>query len=285
LVVLAAQGVLANDSDADNDTLVAQLVANVQHGSLVLSANGGFSYLPEADYCGADGFTYRAFDGQAQSAVATVSLSVACVNDPPVAMVDAYQAVEDLLLTVLAVDGVLANDIDVDSDELTAQLVDDVQHGSLMLSDDGGFSYLPDANYCGADGFTYRAFDGQAQSAVTAVSLDVACVNDPPAATGILPDRVGIEGVAIVPFATAQGFFDVDEGDELAFSISGQPPGIVIDPVSGLVSGVPAAGSSAQGVYVVIVTVTDLDGADASQVFEFLVEDPGSFIFDDGFED
>ena len=46
------------------------------HGTLSLSANGAFTYVPSANYVGSDSFTYRASDGSANSDLATVSISV-----------------------------------------------------------------------------------------------------------------------------------------------------------------------------------------------------------------
>jgi VCBS repeat-containing protein len=76
--------VSGNDSDVDGDTLTASLVSGPSHGTLVLNPNGSFSYTPAANYNGPDSFTYRQNDGQADSNVATVSLTVVPVNDAPV---------------------------------------------------------------------------------------------------------------------------------------------------------------------------------------------------------
>jgi len=76
-LTINAPGVLANDTDADNDPLAAILVAPPAHGSVVLSANGGFSYTPAAGYSGGDSFTYKANDGKDDSAPATVTLTTA----------------------------------------------------------------------------------------------------------------------------------------------------------------------------------------------------------------
>ena len=138
-------GVLANDSDVDGDALTAILVSDVTHGALVLNADGSFTYTPATDYNGADSFTYKANDGGLDSAVATVSLTVNPVNDPPEALADAYSVNEDETLTVSA-PGVLANDTDVDGDALTAILVGDVSHGALVLNADGSFTYTPAAD-------------------------------------------------------------------------------------------------------------------------------------------
>ena len=53
-------GVLGNDSDAEGDSLSAMVVTGPAHGSLTLNADGSLSYTPDANYHGADSFTYRA---------------------------------------------------------------------------------------------------------------------------------------------------------------------------------------------------------------------------------
>ena len=82
-LTVAADGVLGNDDD-DGDGLTAQLVlgpGNAQ--SFVLNSNGSFTYTPEADFNGNDSFTYQANDGQANSNIATVTITVNPVNDDP----------------------------------------------------------------------------------------------------------------------------------------------------------------------------------------------------------
>ncbi|HTV00206.1 MAG TPA: cadherin-like domain-containing protein, partial [Luteitalea sp.] len=83
LAVGAAAGVLHNDTDVDLNLLTASLVTSVAHGTLSFNADGSFVYTPVANYFGSDSFTYRASDGTAQSAVATVALMVTAVNDAP----------------------------------------------------------------------------------------------------------------------------------------------------------------------------------------------------------
>lgn len=82
---VAAPGVLANDTDADSQPLTAILVDAPASGSLVLDPAGSFTYTPDGDYNGIDSFTYQASDGIDLSNVATVTITVNSVNDPPVA--------------------------------------------------------------------------------------------------------------------------------------------------------------------------------------------------------
>jgi VCBS repeat-containing protein len=180
-LTVTAPGVLANDTDADGDPLHASLVARPAHGTLVFNSDGSFTYTPTALYFGPDSFTYRANDGQADSNVATVSITVNHVNHPPVANNDAYSLNEDASLTVAA-PGVLANDTDIDGDTLHAALVAGPVHGTLALNADGSFTYTPAPLFFGADSFTYRANDGLANSNVATVSLTINHVNHPPVA-------------------------------------------------------------------------------------------------------
>jgi hypothetical protein len=74
-LTVGAPGVLANDTDADGDSLSAALVSAPAFGTLNLSPDGGFTYTPATNFNGTDSFTYVANDGSANSGVATVTLA------------------------------------------------------------------------------------------------------------------------------------------------------------------------------------------------------------------
>jgi hypothetical protein len=70
-------GVLANDSDPDEDGLTVELVAAPANAdSFQLNPDGSFSYTPPPYFYGEDSFTYRANDGTVSSEVATVHITV-----------------------------------------------------------------------------------------------------------------------------------------------------------------------------------------------------------------
>lgn len=81
--IAAADGVLVNDLDGDADGLVASLTAGPTSGTLTLSANGRFTYQPDAGFVGVDSFRYTASDGVASSAAALVVLTVSAPPPPP----------------------------------------------------------------------------------------------------------------------------------------------------------------------------------------------------------
>jgi len=172
LEIAAADGVLANDIDANQDPLTVSLVNAPPHGTLSLAADGSFSYTPDLNFNGADGFTYRTNDGLVDSNLATATITVAPINDAPVAGDNGLWVLINTQRVVEA-PGVLADDVDSDGDVLTASLVDSPTCGTVTLQPDGSYTYTPDPNYAGPDSFTYRAGDGTAESNVATVHITI----------------------------------------------------------------------------------------------------------------
>ena len=103
--------VLANDTDADGDTLTVASVTQGSHGAVVNNGSN-VRYTPSANFHGSDSFTYTISDGHGGTDTATVIVTIGSVNDPPVAVDDAISTNEDTAVTI----SVLANDTDADGD-------------------------------------------------------------------------------------------------------------------------------------------------------------------------
>jgi VCBS repeat-containing protein len=238
-----APGVLANDTDADGDPLTAVLVDNVRDGTLALNADGSFRYTPRAEFSGTDRFRYQARDGRESSEPATVTISVAEVNNAPIAVADSYSISENQTLNVNANNGVLDNDTDADDDDLTAALVSGVASGTLTLNPNGSFRYEPAAGFSGSVTFTYRAGDGTASSNPAAVTISVSAVNVAPSAQA---DSYATGEGQTLNVGAGSGVLanDTDaDGDNLtAVLVSGGSNGTVTLNPNGSFSFVPAAG-------------------------------------------
>ena len=94
-----APGVLANDYGPVNLPVIATLVTSVQHGTLKLHADGGFTYTPEGGFTGEDRFTYTAApaaaDSSIKSSTATVTIYVMPNGDMPKVIIGGNQTTTD----------------------------------------------------------------------------------------------------------------------------------------------------------------------------------------------
>lgn len=117
-------GLWFNDTDVDGDDLTIAVVDSVDHGTLVLGADGAFQYTPAAGFVGQDRFVYRISDGALDSDEATVVLDVQ--NQAPEASPDTYLVPHDHVFDVSATQGILANDWDYDDVHPALALVDNV---------------------------------------------------------------------------------------------------------------------------------------------------------------
>jgi len=198
-------------SDADGGDLVFALSSGPTNGSLTFNADGTYSYSPDTDYNGDDSFTYEVSDGQGGSVTATVSLTVDPTNDDPVSANSSLGGSEDSTFS----GSVTASDVDGDS--LSFALDDGPDHGSLVFAADGSYTYTPDADYNGADSFTYQVSDGEGGTTTATVSLTVDPANDDP----VSADSVGTTNEDAAYSSSVSGS-DVD-GDSLTYALDSGP--------------------------------------------------------------
>jgi hypothetical protein len=192
---VGAPGILINDLDPDGDPMTAVLVAGPAQGKATLNADGSLYYETDPGFTGTDSFTYQAFDGKDLSNVATVTFYV---DSAPFTGDDAYTTPLDTPLVVPA-PGVLANDGDPDGDPVTAfPPFDGPFHGTLILNDDGSFTYTPDASFQGVDAFYYNAYDGTSLGNPGAVIITAGAGSAPPTAVDDAYD-VEQDGKIVVP--------------------------------------------------------------------------------------
>ncbi len=163
-------------TDADGDALTYAIVAGPANGVLS-GAVPSVTYTPRHNYDGADSFTFRANDGRADSNVATVSITVLGINDPPAAADDAASTVEDTAVTI----DVLANDTDPEGDALSVSAVTQPANGAVA-NNGTNVTYTPDADWSGQDVFSYTVSDDNGGTDTATVTVTVSSANDAPVA-------------------------------------------------------------------------------------------------------
>ncbi len=169
--------VLANDQDVEGNTLTVTAVAQPAAGTgTVTLVNGVVAYTPPANFAGVTTFTYTVSDG-ATTAVATVTVTVNPINDPPDARNDAFSVPWNSGPTVF---DVKANDVDIDSAALVVVSVTQPASGVVTLVN-GVVSFTPTAGFFGTTSFDYTLSDGSGGSdaaTVTVTVLGFDAVND-----------------------------------------------------------------------------------------------------------
>ena len=215
--ISAANGLLANDTDVDDEPLMVAVVngttlnvgqqltisgalvtANAD-GSVAFDPNGAFESLGNGEMATVT-FTYAATDGDATSNTATVTITVNGVNDPVDAIDDEFTVPFNATLNITA-PGLLANDIDAEDApaDLTVVEVDGVAasvgqqvaltSGALLtVNADGSFDYDPNGAFNlgpgeeDSDSFTYTARDTDGAEDTATVDITIVEMNNPPTA-------------------------------------------------------------------------------------------------------
>ena len=160
--------------DPDGGILSFIIITQPAHGTLSGSAPS-LLYTPASDYNGSDVFTFKVNDGTTDSNIATVSIVINPVGDSPIAVSSSSATVtmEDVATSITLVG------IDPDGDALTYIIVTLPLHGTLSGTG-ADVIYTPEANYSGADSFTFKVNDGTTDSNIATVSIQVTPVNDAP---------------------------------------------------------------------------------------------------------
>jgi hypothetical protein len=204
--------VLANDTDADNDTLSVSAAGSASGGSVNL-ASGVLTFSPNADVCGnnAGSFDYTVSDGNGGTDTGSATVDITCVNDDPVANDDDVNGTEDNDVVIDVAD-LLDNDTDVELDTLTVTGVDGADGGSVSLDGDE-VTFTPDGDVCGEAGFDYQISDGNGGTAEAHVTIDLECTADAPVAND---DDINVDEDTATDVTDAILANDEDpDGDEL----------------------------------------------------------------------
>jgi len=166
-LVVAAPGLLGNDSDPDGDSLTAQQASGPANGSLSLAPQGGFSYTPAVGFSGTDTFGYVANDGALSSPSATVTITVN-PNQKPVASNDVASTPKNTTKVI----NVLANDSDPDGSLNPATIIIAVKPnkgGFASPNANGTVTYKPKLNFKGTEKFSYTVKDDRGATSNTAI--------------------------------------------------------------------------------------------------------------------
>ena len=245
--------VLDNDSDPQGDGLTV-IDADSPNGTVEISPDGELIFTPEPDFHGDATVTYTIEDANGETDTATVSVNIIPVNDAPDAVDDADTTDEDTAITV----DLLANDTDVDGDDLTVtEATVPAEQGTLVDNGDGTVTFTPAPDFNGDATISYTVSDpfGLTDSAVHVVT--VTPVDDAPVAEDDAAETPEDTPVTIDVLAN-----DSDpDGDPLTVTEATSPDGTVEITPEGLVF-TPA--ENFNGPTTISYTVADPDGNEST---------------------
>ena len=212
-----AVAITLTGSDPEGEPITFSVQSGPSHGTLSGTAPN-LIYTPAANYNGADSLTFVVNDGHANSAPATVSITVNPVNDAPVANPQSVSTEQDTPV------GITLAGSDVDGDALTYTVVTQPVNGTLSGTAPA-LTYTPAASYTGSDGFTFLVSDGQVSSDPATVSI---AVTEPPAgdiiwlslsANATLPTVGTVTDEDVVALNTATGVYSwVFDGSDVGIT-------------------------------------------------------------------
>jgi VCBS repeat-containing protein len=243
-----------NATDVDSPSISYVVATQPVNGTLEAfnATTGTFTYRPKLNFFGSDSFSFKAYDGQAYSDAAVVSIAVSAVNDLPTSQ---------SIVLVVAEDGVASGQLigsDIESTNILFVKVSDPANGSIsnFSGTAGTFEYRPNANYNGSDSFTFRVSDGTSVSVTSSVTIIVNSVNDAP--------TVAASSITVIEDLAYVGQMSGSDVDSPSITFS-----LLVSPNKGIVS----ISNAATGAY----TYTPFPNSNGADGFSFRVSDGSAF--------
>ncbi|MBF0451581.1 MAG: tandem-95 repeat protein [Candidatus Magnetomorum sp.] len=175
---------MLNASDSNNDSLYYLLTSNASKGQVTIEDpnTGAFTYHPRANVNGVDTFMFKAYDGILDSNIATITIDIQAVNDPPVAVDGSIVLFEDQYAA-----GTLQG-VDIDGYPLQFEIFKQGTLGTASITNPatGAFVFSPAKDQFGTDRFEFKVIDGEnmAYTAIATIDIYITPVNDAPQAYG-----------------------------------------------------------------------------------------------------
>ncbi|MFT5580832.1 MAG: putative repeat protein (TIGR01451 family)/gliding motility-associated-like protein [Psychromonas sp.] len=194
--VAVAFSITDNDSDTDGTINTSSVDLNpsspgfqksmfVADGTWRIATNGEITFSPAENYCGVVSLNYTVNDNEgATSNIATITVTIHCVNDAPVVSNEWVVVAEDEIVSGDLING---NDSDVDGN-MYADTVPDFgpNNGSITIDSTGKYTYTPNPDFNGFDTVVVRVCDDgtplPAECVNNTIFIRITPINDAPIA-------------------------------------------------------------------------------------------------------
>lgn len=192
-VFVPSANITVTDVDGEDDIVInAKSSGVVKAAYAAVEGYYGIEVSAIKDANGLATVSLVAGDHKITKATVICYVKVNPVADAPVGKEDSYTVVQDSLNKITAKKGVLANDVNPDSIEISAILVVEPENGGTVeLAEDGSFTYMSAEGYEGEDAFAYAIVYGSDTTEMIVVTLDVVYKNHAPEIVEGVADTVG----------------------------------------------------------------------------------------------
>lgn len=276
----------ASDDDGGNLSVTTTPVVPPVNGSVLINgSNGSYTYTPNANYNGADSFTFRVCDDQNPNACATavVNITVSAVNDAPTVssininadedatyvftsslFTDAYADVEAQGMTkiqVASLPSALAGELQLSGSSVSV-------NQEIAVADIANLRFVPKSNWNGSTSFNWKASDGSAYSSSSSALISVSAQDDKPSVSNgtasVAEDATNNTSVYNINDQLTGNDNDID-GEKITYSILSGNTGnaFKIDSNTGVVAvnTTSAIDFETQETYSLVVRATDTNGS------------------------
>ena len=202
--------------DPEGDSLTYEVIEQQSNGILAITASGTFEYTHDGGASSTDSFTFKVSDGEYDSNISTVNITIVPRNDVPVTTDDTFTVVEGAVY-----EGGILPATDDDEDILTFVLVDEPAYGTLNITDinTGEYYYWHNGEKSTSDSFTFRVSDGEVPSNISTVTITIVSTNDAPEFEWIARQSTPIGEIFELDLTLLGGATD-EEGDNLSWGVT-----------------------------------------------------------------
>lgn len=269
---------LTNDSNLGTAPLTIVSTTNGANGSVTFTATG-VTYTPNANYFGADTFTYIVRNGDGDQATGTVNVTVNSVNDPPTASNFGITVTEGNTRELPNSEFITRSSPGPANEGQVATLtaVGAAAEGTVTLNGDGSVTYVAPSAFEGTDSFTYTISDGVAVVTAT-VTVTVTDQNDPPVA---VDDTLTVTEDTPVTYTAAEFAANVLANDSpgpanevangqtvtlVPGNLTGSAGGTLVQNGDGSVTYTPAPNVFGNAAETMVYTITDGEFTDSATI-------------------
>ena len=225
--VPATGSVLPNSFDIDGNLNPNSFILtnNPKNGTMTMGSNGTYTYTPKPNFNGIDSVHYQVCDFGGLCTTATIIFTVNPVNDAPTLTNATPSVNEDSSYNGYV--GSNASDADGNLNPNSFVLIDNPANGTIQMSPNGTYIYIPRPNFNGIDSVHYQVCDLSGACVTATIIITVKPVNDAP--------KVSITAPLIMedtPVNFCGIINDNDLGDVFNIRLCNLPKGLIIPSIN-----------------------------------------------------